>query len=497
MKIIPIFTLLTFILTSNIHSLVSAETLRPKMLFDSQAESKSAIIDYSDMMCVTDLADDEIKDKVVLVSADLNVGITSEDLRPEAMMRIRAIKEDLSYLLEKGAKKIVIMSHNGGRKNYREGLEDGEVDPDYSLRRIADTLTGLLSHEPLFRGRSVLFAEDCIGEKTRELIERAPDGSFILLENLRFHNAETSKNDKEVYEFAGKIQEAVQAEVFVNAGAGAMHRGEQASKGVVSRYIKGPKVLGILVKKELKILHEIASNPKRKVVGIFGGAKLDGGKLETIEKLIETKTVDRIVIVGKMAFPFFIDGEEGRTSAIKIREMAAANGIELIIPTRVVTVKIPENTNAEDFIKLLKTNPPAKLKTILYAIDKVPEGYIALDVSLNGLLGLENILKNALDRANTIIYNGTAGLNESNEFAAGTNVMIDVLKDFKEKNNEAILIGLGGDGVKAILAHLGQEEADEVFDVLSTMGGAALVYLSGKELSAMEWIDNKKLATQI
>lgn len=495
MKIIPIFTLLTFILTSNIHSLVSAETLRPKMLFDSQAESKSAIIDYSDMMCVTDLADDEIKDKVVLVSADLNVGITSEDLRPEAMMRIRAIKEDLSYLLEKGAKKIVIMSHNGDRTNYIPDLKDGEVDKNYSLESIAGILTGLLANVPNFKGKSVFFADDCIGEKTRDLIQNANPGSIILTEQTRFYAAETSKDGAIVEEFARQIQDTVQANVFVNAGAGALHRGKQASKGIVSKYIDGPKVLGILPKKELDVLQQIATNPKRKVIGVFGGAKLEGGKLDAIKTLIENKEVDRLVIVGKMAIPF-IQNEPG--IAQEIITMAKENKIELIIPEEVVAVQmvvpISENiTTSDEFIDFLKreTPPVLKMRTVTTKdTPDLPGDWIILDTDPEDI---QQKLRGALKNAITIIYNGTAGLNEIIALSAGTNAIIDILKDFKEKNPDATLIGLGGDGVTAILAHLGQEKADETFTILSTMGGAALEYLSGKPLSAMDSIDNKKV----
>ncbi len=311
-KIISIFVLLTFILTSNTYSLISAETLRPKMLFNKEDN----VIDYSDKLCVTDLKDDDIKGKVILLSADLNVGKTSGELKPEALMRIRAIEEDLTYLLERFVEAI-IMSHNGSKKNYKDNLKNGNVDPDYSLKPIANTLTGLLINEPLFRGKSVLFVEDCIGEKTKSIIEKAGRGSIILTEQTRFHKAETSNNPNEVRIFAKKLQDTVNADVFVNAGAGALHR-DNVSKGPVADLIKGPKALGILSKKELGAMQKIANDPKRKVVGIFGGAKLDGGKLEAIKKLIELKAVDRVVIVGKMALPF----TRGEETAEGIREMA-------------------------------------------------------------------------------------------------------------------------------------------------------------------------------
>jgi len=489
-RITSLFIIFTFILTTSVYPLPSQsqKTLRPKMLFDGQngeiGKLDPDIIDYSNKMCVTDLPDDAINGEVVLLSADLNVGEITGRLMPEVLMRIRAIKEDLMYLLRKRAKKTIIISHNGAKKDYRKGLEDGEVDPGYSLKRITDVLTGLLSSEPLFRGKEVLFAKDCIGKETEALIKEAAPGSVILLEQTRFYAAETSEDPNEVDTFAKKIQDTVHATVFVNAGAGKLHR-DNVSNGPVADFIKGPKVLGILPKEELKAMHKIANNPKRKVVGIFGGAKLEGGKMEAIKKLIKTKAVDRVLIVGKMAIPFI----KHEKIAEKIMNEAKKNHIELILPEKVIAAEIQEGTTEKEFVKRLKKEKTPKHATLKRCgINNVPKGWSMLDIQAKDI---KKKLRKALSAAMTVIYNGTAGVNENEDFVEGTNAIINTLKEFKKKNPEATLVALGGDGVKAVLSHLGQEGAEKVFNVLSTMGGAALDYLSGKELLAMKYIDSQ------
>jgi len=143
-----------------------------------------------------------------------------------------------------------------------------------------------------------------------------------------------------------------------------------------------------------------------------------------------------------------------------------------------------------DFVEKLKKEktPIGIVRSGRSITDEISGNWIMVDISAAQARAM---LKRALDGAKTVIYNGTAGIYENKDFKEGTDTIIDTLQQFKGRNKDATLIGLGGDGVKAILACLGQKEADETFDLLSTMGGSALTYWSGKELLAMKWIDDK------
>lgn len=198
--------------------------------------------------------------KTVLVRADYNVplnkkGEISDDLR------IQASLPTLEYL-QKRADKVVIMSHLG--------RPEGR-DASLSLEPIAIRLSELLK-------KPVIFVEDCIGDKVLQAVKKAPKGSVILLENLRYYPQEEA-NDQA---FAEKIAKSTAARYFVQDGFGVVHRAH-ASTDAITQYV--PSVAGLLLEREYVTISGAMEHPKRPLVAVMGGAKVSD-KITVIERLV-------------------------------------------------------------------------------------------------------------------------------------------------------------------------------------------------------------------
>ncbi|MDD5130115.1 MAG: phosphoglycerate kinase [Candidatus Omnitrophica bacterium] len=440
------------------------------------------VINYSNLLCVKDIPKDQLDGQTVFLSVDLNVGKTSKKLKSEKLTRVKAVVQDIKYLIKNKARKIILVSHNGDCADYYKGLNpdeitDGMVDPDYSLQPVAEILTAILKENSF--EEEVIFLPGCVGKNIKDAIKEAERGVF-LLENPRFFAAETAKDKAQVEVFARELQDAIQADIYVQAAAGALHRGSQASRGPVTSFIKGPKVVGLLVEKELRGLYNLATDPAKPVIAIMQGAKLEG-KLEVIKSLITNQITDKVAVLGKMAIPFI----KNEPIAEEIRGLAQKYNVELILPSRIIAARLPEDTTVELFIDSLKKDPKKTVEAGSFSVNSVPDGWLILDVDPDDAADL---MLSALKGVNTIIINGTAGLNENEQFARGTNKVMDVVARYKREYQQAVLIGLGGDGVSAAKTMLGEEEAERLFELLSTMGGSALDYLTGKELSALNYI---------
>ncbi len=224
------------------------------------------------MRKIRTIRDANLKGQVVLVRVDYNVpmenGVITDDLR------IRASLETLKFLREKGAKKIVLISHLG--------RPEGK-DKNLSLAPVAKDLAKLVS--------DVSFIDDVSGPDVSAAVERLKDGGILLLENLRFYSGEEENSE----DFIREIVDSVGASVFVQDGFAVVHRAH-ASTDAIGNIL--PIYAGLLLEKEIANLEKAMENPARPLLLIIGGSKVED-KAPLIEKF--SKIADQIVVGGKIA----------------------------------------------------------------------------------------------------------------------------------------------------------------------------------------------------
>jgi phosphoglycerate kinase len=308
-------------------------------------------------------------------------------------------------------------------------------------------------------GREVLFAEDVIGESAQRAIADLRPGGIVLLENIRYEAAETSKVDEERMALAKKL--ADYADLYVGDGFGAVHR-KHASVYELANLL--PHAAGKLIGAEVDVLRRLTESPARPYGVVLGGAKVSD-KIGVITNLIEK--VDVLAIGGGMVFTFIAaQGHQIGTSLFEsdsldtvraIVNRAKERGVKLLLPTDVVVAP-----------KFADENPR------VVAVSEIPSDQMGLDI---GPESAESFAK-AIRDCKTVFWNGPMGVFEFSNFAAGTRVVAESLTKV-----EGLSVVGGGDSAAAVRA-LGFEDSD--FGYISTGGGASLEYLEGKELPGLK-----------
>ncbi len=377
-----------------------------------------------------------VDNKRVLVRVDYNVPRDDAGVVTD-LTRVNNTVPMLQYLIKRGAK-IVLMSHMGRPK--------GERNMKYSLSCLVPHLSRLLDTE-------VKFCEDCIGEQAEAMAAALEPGEVLLLENLRFHKEE-EKNDAE---FAAKL--AKLGELFVCDAFGAVHRAH-ASLAAITEYL--PAVSGFLLEKELVMMGKLLDEPNRPFVAVMGGAKVSD-KIGVIKNLLPK--VDRLLIGGAMANTFLL--AQGYNMGAS---MVTPEHIEMVqdLMKKDIEKKI---VLPEDLVVADRFAPDAKYRNV--TVDKVPEGWMALDMGKRTVKTYSALIKNA----KTVIWNGPMGVFEMPAFAAGTEGV--ALACAKSRGNT--VIG-GGDS----LAALEQVGVTHLVTHASTGGGSTLEYLEGRILPGVD-----------
>ncbi len=264
--------------------------------------------------------DVDVKGQVVLVRADYNVPLGEREdgtRKVTSDFRIQASLPTLKYLLENGAKKIIIISHMGRSEGKDEKL---------SLNVVAERLAALLP------GVEVGFVDECRGDEVEQAVEEMPDGSILLLENLRFEPGE-KKNDEQLAE---DIVRSTGATLFVQDGFAVTHRAH-ASTVAIAKLL--PAVAGLLVEKEVTLLKKALENPERPLVTIIGGAKVSD-KQPLIDKFLPIS--DRLIIGGKIAADGYTTDQEQVYVAEDFDENSAGEKLDV---GPVSTCKIADMVN--------------------------------------------------------------------------------------------------------------------------------------------------------
>ena len=381
----------------------------------------------------------DLSGKSVLVRSDFNVPLDADkNITDDG--RIRAALPTLKLLLDAGAK-VIVVAHLGRPK--------GKVNPDYSLAPVAKRLEELA-------GAKVILASDTVGEGAKAAVAEAKPGEIVLLENVRFNAAETSKDDAEREAFAKEL--AALADVFVSDGFGVVHR-KQASVYDVAKLL--PAATGLLVAKEIESLGKAVNNPERPYVVVLGGSKVSD-KLGVIANLLSK--ADKLIVGGGMAYTFLAaKGYEVGTSLLEkdqidtvkgYIETAEKNGVELLLP--VDTVVAP----------YFGADAPA---TVVPSTE-IPADQMGLDIGPK----TRELFADAIKSAKTVVWNGPMGVFEFPAFAEGTKAVAKAMSE-----SDAFSVIGGGDSASAV-RNLGFDES--TFSHISTGGGASLELLEGKVL---------------
>jgi phosphoglycerate kinase len=379
----------------------------------------------------------QVKGKRVLVRSDLNVPLDGATITDDG--RIRASLPLIRSLAERGAK-VIVTAHLGRPK--------GAPEPKYSLAPVAKRLEELL-------GRPVQLARDVVGPDAQSSVANLRDGGVVLLENVRFEAAETSKDDVVRGAFADQL--AALADLYVDDAFGAVHRKHASVYDVAQRL---PHAAGPLVVAEMEVLDRLSTNPERPYVVVLGGSKVSD-KIAVIEALLPK--VDRLLVGGGMCFTFLkAQGHDVGSSLLEVEMLDQCTKLlesgKIVLPIDVVAAAAFSADAEHDVVDA----------------DQIPADRMGLDIGPRSVA----LFTEDLQGAKTVFWNGPMGVFELSPYAEGTRGVAEAVASLKG----ALTVVGGGDSAAAVRA-LGIGE--DRFTHISTGGGASLEHLEGKTLPGL------------
>ncbi len=425
------------------------------------------------------IGDIDLNGKTVLIRADFNVPLSEDGVITDDY-RIRANLPTIEHVRSQNTK-IILISHLGRPKSAQ--------DVSCSLKPVATKLTDLL-HLP------VKFVEDCVGDSVRQTVNDMQQGDIILLENLRYHSEEEENNE----DFAKQL--ASLADVFVQDGFGVVHRAH-ASTEAITKFI--PSVAGLLLEREVDTITRVMEQPDRPLAVVIGGAKI-ADKIELLQKFIET--ADYVAVVGAMANTFLLAENVQVGSSLaekdkldfakqilqKAKERTQNEQFTFYLPQDVVVSKDKEGYQPTRVVDITAhtyadiTSYPKQPEEQNYTVQ--PEELI-LDIGPMSAASIAGALK----LSKTAIWNGTAGVTETNgiagsanPFAHGTKIIAAALSGEPSAKNKPFSVVGGGDTVGFVES---VPSLRERLNHVSTGGGASLELMAGKSLPGVEALLNK------
>lgn len=396
--------------------------------------------------------DIDVQGKHVLVRADYNVplneqGQISDDFRIEASL------PTLKYLLARHAK-VVVMSHLGRPKS--------AADKQFSLAPVARALAAKLDI-------TVRFLNDCIGEEVQQATAKQTEGEIILLENLRFHKEEKANDSA----FAKALATDTHTEVFVQDGFGVVHRAH-ASTASITEYL--PAVAGLLLEREYVAIKQAIDRPRRPMTAIIGGAKISD-KIPLVKKFIET--ADNVVVGGALANNFL------KHLGYNVGASLVEDGVDDIVAD-ILQLAHDKYGDAFDEKFILPRDVAIAANGSLddprreVGLDQVSGDNVIYDLGEKTI----NVIDRLVASSGTVIWNGTLGMAERQQFAHGSaRLAMSLARDPK-------ITSVIGGGDTADFVRNWDSKRGGSFTHVSTGGGASLELMSGQTLpgvAALLW----------
>jgi len=380
-----------------------------------------------------------LKDKKVLLRVDLNVPMKNGAITETS--RIEKIIPTIKLLIKKQAK-IIVLSHIGRPK--------GKVVEAMSLEPISKKLAFLLNKE-------VFFSKNIINENTFSEVNKIPNGSIMMLENIRFNKGEELNDNK----FSKKLSNL--GDIYVNDAFSCSHRAHASIEGI-TKYI--PSYFGLQITEEINALKKITSEIKKPVTLIIGGSKIST-KIKIINNLI--KKFNNIIVVGGMANTML------KHTGLKVGKSICENNCEVLIK------EILENSNKYnckitcpvDVVVSKNLEDIGKNKDI----KEIDDDEMILDIGPKTIAAIKAIINDS----NTVLWNGPAGYFENSNFQNGTKKILEIISQ-KTKNDKIFSVAGGGETVAAI----NKFKKLNSFTFVSTAGGAFLEHLEGKTLPGIK-----------
>lgn len=397
------------------------------------------------MKKLTSINEIDIREKRVFVRADFNIPL-NKDREVMDDTRIRAAVPTIKYAIEQKAR-VIVASHLGRPR--------GKLNQRLSLEPVGRRLSEIL-------GSEIFFPEDCVGDAVKKIASDMAAGSVMLLENLRFHKGEEEDDPK----FSKRLAQV--ADVYVNEAFSVSHRAHASVSGILD-FVE-TACIGLQFKKEIENLSQLVNNPPRPFVAVFGGRSASE-KIPVMESLLDK--VDTILVGGATSNTFLqvLGKEIGRStvdqialySAEKFISSAMVRNIRFITPQDAVLIKGDLNNYTTCFI--------------------IPTGVFPKD-SMAVDIGPETVkdFASRISTAKTVLWNGPVGIYEEKNFRNGT---MEVAKAIAK--SRAFSVAAGWDTVIAVK----ESGSSDEFTHLSTGGNAALAFIQGKKLPALEALERR------